>query len=101
MTYPTLASLLFDHDYKALVIGSGGSIGSAFVQAFEADPYCIQVDSISRSQHMGFDIENEQSIADEALRWQGSGPYNIIVDATGALTIDGVGPEKSLPALKS
>jgi NAD(P)-dependent dehydrogenase (short-subunit alcohol dehydrogenase family) len=29
------------------------------------------------------------------------GPYHLIVDATGALTIDGVGPEKSLAALRA
>jgi hypothetical protein len=29
-----------------------------------------------------------------------SGPFDLIVDATGALTLDGVGPEKSLKSLE-
>ena len=87
------------NSYKALVIGASGAIGNSFCLAFEQDLFCSQVDRVSRSSHEGFDLENEGGIAATAASFAGADPYDIIVDATGALTIDGVGPEKSLAAL--
>jgi NAD(P)-dependent dehydrogenase (short-subunit alcohol dehydrogenase family) len=95
MTHPSL----FDAGYKALVIGASGAIGGAFVSAFQADPRCVLVTQVSRSQTPGFDMLNELSIQRQAQECLGSGPFHIIIDATGALTIDGVGPEKSLASL--
>jgi len=91
---------LFDTSYKALVIGASGAIGGAFVAAFQADPHCTHVAQVSRSQSTGFDLLNESSIAQLADVCRVSGPYQIIIGATGALTIDGVGPEKSLGSLR-
>jgi NAD(P)-dependent dehydrogenase (short-subunit alcohol dehydrogenase family) len=96
MSNPTL----FDADYKALVMGASGAIGGAFVAAFQADPHCTYVAQVSRSQSAGFDLLNEASIQQQAEACRASGPYHIIIDATGALTIDGVGPEKSLASLR-
>lgn len=92
---------LFEYDYKALVIGASGAIGRAFTNAFQRDPLCIRVDHVSRSTVDGFDLRDESSIARQAQACLAAGPYHIIVDATGALTIDGVGPEKSLSSLTS
>ena len=91
---------LFDTDYKALVIGASGAIGGAFVAAFQADPRCSLVTQLSRSQTSGFDVLDESSVQQQAEVCRASGPYHIIIDATGALTIDGVGPEKSLASLR-
>ena len=91
---------LFDTPYKALVIGASGAIGAAFVAAFQADALCTHVSCVSRSQSTGFDLLNALSIEQHAETCRASGPYQIIVDATGALTIDGVGPEKSLASLR-
>jgi len=90
----------FDNETRALVIGAGGAIGQAFVSALQQDPRCVQVEKVSRSQGGGFDLLDESSVAAQALISAGAGPYHIIVDATGALTIDGAGPEKSLTALR-
>lgn len=90
---------LFSHEYKALVIGAGGAIGKAFVDAFQADGHCSAVIEISRSQGTGFDLENETSIIDHAAIAQPAGPFHVVVDATGALAINGIGPEKSLAML--
>ena len=84
----------------ALVIGAGGAIGGAFVAAFQADPRCTLVTQVSRSQMLGFDMLDESSVQQHAEVCRASGPYHIIIDATGALTIDGVGPEKSLASLR-
>ena len=83
---------IFDSAYKALVIGASGAIGSAFVQAFQADPHCLDVQAVSRSDGSGFDLFDPKSIEKQALICSAFGPYQVIVDATGALTIEGIGP---------
>jgi NAD(P)-dependent dehydrogenase (short-subunit alcohol dehydrogenase family) len=93
-------AILFDNDSRALVIGANGAIGRAFTNALQRDPRCIHVEQFSRANNSGFDLRDERSIATQARTCSGAGPYHLIVDATGALSIDGVGPEKSLAALK-
>ncbi len=91
---------LFENDYRALVIGANGAIGRAFTSALQRDPRCVLVEQVSRANSSGFDLRDESSIAAQAQACSGAGPYHLIVEATGTLTIDGVGPEKSLAALK-
>ena len=95
-----MSNKLFSFEYKALVIGSGGAIGQAFVQAFQKDPQCLLVETVSRSSGGQFDLEDPGSIASAARQLATSGPFHVIVDATGALVIDGVGPEKAMRALR-
>lgn len=85
--------------YRALIVGSTGAIGGAFVAALRADPACAEVVELSRSLYPDFSLENESSIEHIASALKSRGPFSLIVDATGALTIDGQGPEKSLSAL--
>lgn len=85
--------------FRAAVIGSSGAIGAAFVSDLRSDPACAEVVEISRSLDSNFTLENEDSIRSVASYAKTHGPFNLIVDATGALTIDGVGPEKHLGAL--
>lgn len=91
---------LFDHDYHALVIGAGGAIGQAFVHALQQDVRCAHVEVVSRSQGNGFDLLDTAALPAFAAASAAAGPYHLIVDATGALSIDGVGPEKSLAAVR-
>lgn len=93
---------LFARPYKALVIGATGAIGGAFVRAFSCDPQCRHVHAISRSTAQGkdgFDLRDPSSIAAQAERAREHGPFEVMVDATGALVIDGAMPEKSLSQL--
>jgi NAD(P)-dependent dehydrogenase (short-subunit alcohol dehydrogenase family) len=46
-------------------------------------------------------LEEEATVAAAALAVQPGGPFHLIVDATGALTIDGQGPEKRLSQVSS
>ena len=85
--------------YRALVIGASGAIGQAFVQALGADPRCARVQALSRGQPVPWDLTDEASLAQLALQVQG--PVHLVVDATGALTLDGQGPEKRLPQLQA
>ena len=93
-------TILFENDYRALVIGASGAIGRAFADALQLDPRCVHVEQVSRANSSGFDLRDESSIAAQADTCSIAGPYSLIVDATGGLTIDGVVPEKSLAALK-
>ena len=93
-------SSLFDHSYKALVIGASGAIGAAFVKAFQADPQCEHVSVLSRTAHPDFDLRKAASIQHHAAMCRDSGPFHVIIDATGALTMGEVGPEKSLASLQ-
>ena len=83
-------------DFRALVIGSSGTIGSAFTQTLSHEPRCAGVLGLSRRQNPALALEDEASIV-ACAQWAASqGPFHLIVDATGALTIDGRGPEKRL-----
>jgi NAD(P)-dependent dehydrogenase (short-subunit alcohol dehydrogenase family) len=86
-------------NYRALVIGSTGALGTAFAQALRNDPQCAYLAELSRRTTPGFTLEDEASIAAAANTLKDQGPFALIIDATGALTIDGVGPEKHLGAL--
>lgn len=87
--------------YRALIVGASGAIGGAFVALLRADPACAEVVQLSRTAYPGFSLENETSIEHIAATLQNHAPFALIVDATGALTIDGQGPEKSLSALNA
>jgi NAD(P)-dependent dehydrogenase (short-subunit alcohol dehydrogenase family) len=79
---------------RALVIGASGGIGAA-VAAELAGRGCA-VTGLSRSGD-GLDVTDEASIV--AALGSLAGPYDLVLVVTGALVIDGVGPEKSLRAL--
>lgn len=79
-------------DYThAIIFGASGGIGAALCHALPA----TRVTALSR-RGGDFDVTNEASIA-AALHQ--AGPADLVIDATGALEIDGVAPEKSLDAL--
>ena len=87
--------------YKALVIGAHGTIGAAFTEQLANDPNCTDVVTVSRATHPTFTLESEAGIEQAAKSAAESGPFALIIDATGALTIDGHGPEKHLGALNA
>lgn len=86
------------HGYRALVIGSTGAIGHAFVDALRGDPRCAEVVPLSRQHPLPWDLRSEVGLAELGTTLQG--PFQLVVDATGALTIDGRGPEKRLADLE-
>ena len=83
--------------YRALVIGASGAIGQAFVQALRQDVRCAEVQAVSRGQPVAWDLADEQSLA--RLAEQLPGPWHLVIDATGALSLAGHGPEKRLQEL--
>ncbi|MEN9904879.1 MAG: C-factor [Pseudomonadota bacterium] len=85
--------------YCALVLGANGAIGQAFVAQMRKDPRCAGVTALSRSSSPGFDLRDEASLLRCARALADRGPFQLVIDATGALTLDGHGPEKRLDDL--
>jgi NAD(P)-dependent dehydrogenase (short-subunit alcohol dehydrogenase family) len=77
-----------------LVVGASGGIGAALVAALVARG--AKVTGLSRSGD-GLDVTDEASIAAHLGRLEA--PFDVVLVATGALVLDGVGPEKTLRAL--
>lgn len=95
--------------YTAVVLGAHGAIGAAFLESLEADPRCGTVVGLSRTATSSIapdarrvvtgpplDFDREGSIGECAEHLRRHAPLHLVVDATGALTIDGRGPEKRL-----
>jgi NAD(P)-dependent dehydrogenase (short-subunit alcohol dehydrogenase family) len=85
--------------FKVLIVGDSGALGQAFVQWFKRHPHCAGVFGVSRASH-GFDLEHPESLKQLGQRLKQEAPFQIVIDATGALTIDGIGPEKSLARIE-
>lgn len=80
----------------ALVIGASGGIGSALVAELERRD--VYVTGLSRSVD-GLDVTDEASV--EAHLGALHGEYDLVFVATGALELEGRGPEKSLKELSA
>ncbi|MGR3698612.1 MAG: SDR family NAD(P)-dependent oxidoreductase [Roseovarius sp.] len=76
---------------NALIIGASGGIGRAVSAALEARG--VAVTRLSRSSD-GLDVTDEASVA--AALGALTGPFDLILVATGALEIGGAAPEKAL-----
>jgi NAD(P)-dependent dehydrogenase (short-subunit alcohol dehydrogenase family) len=81
-------------NYRALVIGASGGIGSGISDVISNDDGCLELHKLSRRVD-GFEILNEVSISDHASALANS-EFDLIICATGALSINGSAPEKGL-----
>jgi len=86
-------------DFRALVIGAGGAIGSAFVDTLRADPRLAAVHALSRHSEPPVNYQQEESVSAAAEQLRGAGPFHVIVVTTGALHTAEVQPEKRLGGL--
>ncbi|QBX35745.1 SDR family NAD(P)-dependent oxidoreductase [Paracoccus liaowanqingii] len=80
---------------RALVLGASGGIGAALVARLQAQG--AEVTALSRSRD-GLDLTRADTVAGHAARLEGQA-FDLIVNTTGALVIDGHGPEKSMDAV--
>ena len=85
--------------YRALVIGASGAIGQALMQQLQNDPRCALVLGVSRQSLPGLDLLREDSIKACAQALAPQAPFHLVLDATGALSVNGRGPEKRLDEL--
>ncbi|MFJ2285379.1 SDR family oxidoreductase [Pseudomonas iridis] len=86
--------------YRALVIGAGGTLGTAFCEQLEQDPRCAGVRALGRHTIPELDLERPETIASAATELATEAPYQLIVHAAGLLHRDGIKPEKSLSAIE-
>ena len=87
--------------FRAIVFGASGALGGAFVEALRARPACAEVLALGRGSVPAVDIEDEVSIAAAAAALRERGPFQLIVNATGALHIGTAAPEKRLAELSA
>lgn len=93
--------MLIPDDFHALVVGSSGALGGAFVKHLRMDRRCQNVSELSRTTHPNFDLSRPEDFSDLLKSLEMATALSLIVDATGALSLSGLGPEKSLRALKA
>ncbi len=79
---------------SAVIIGSSGGIGAAFMPLLCADPKFESVIGLSRSSNNALDITDENSIAQAAARLTDL-DVRLVIIATGLLQGQGISPEKS------
>lgn len=85
--------------YSAVVLGASGAIGQAWLALLQADPRCARVAGLSRQSTPALVLEDEASLAACAHSLAALGPLHLVLDATGALHLDGRGSEKRLDEL--
>ena len=83
----------FSANSRVLIIGASGGIGSALAKALSSTYKINDIVTFSRSTD-NLDITNENSIRSMTSTLHGE--FDLIFIATGALEIDGVGPEKTI-----
>ena len=86
--------------YTALVIGATGTLGQAFQALIAADPACSGVLALSRSSCPDFDLRNPATLKTALDSLNPAAPFSLVIDATGVLSADEAGPEKSLAAIR-
>ena len=102
--------------YRALVVGAQGALGAAFMTHLKADSRCAQVIGTARSQAMPnpdqhpaamvhamvyLDLQDPATIEQAARHLLPQGPFDLIIDATGTLSLNGIPPEKRLADLNA
>jgi NAD(P)-dependent dehydrogenase (short-subunit alcohol dehydrogenase family) len=92
-------SVSLPEDFRALVVGASGALGAAFLRYLAQSTRCGELVGVSRSAG-DFDLEIPASLEALGRSLSQRAPFHLIVDATGALTLDDVGPEKSLAKLE-
>ena len=86
--------------FNALVIGSSGSIGQAFIEHLKKLPNCSKVIGLNRQTTPSIDYENPSSIQAAAKELSQEGPFHLVIVATGILHTDDWLPEKKLADLQ-
>jgi len=87
--------------YRALVLGASGTLGRGFVEQLTRDDRCAVVERLDRTSVAPLILEDEAAITSAVQVIATRGPFHLILDATGALTIDGQGPEKRLESMSA
>lgn len=89
----------FPQGFRALVIGSTGAIGSAFMAQVRANSHCALVQGLHRHSSPPLDFDQENTIAEAAAAMLHHAPFHLIINAAGVLHSPRFMPEKRLADL--
>ncbi len=90
---------LVPHSFRALIIGSSGTIGSAFVELLEESATCTSITGIHRNSSAPIDYQDLDSIEKAAQALSGEAPFQLIINTIGILHSAEWMPEKKLDDL--
>ena len=85
----------FDRGSVAVVFGSSGGIGSAFLSKLSEVHHFKTVIGFSRQSPIPIDLTDELSLERAAEAAEAAGKVRLVIDATGYLHDPGQGPEKT------
>ena len=85
--------------FRALVIGSSGTIGSAFIELLQNHPACMGVVGIHRNSAHPIDYQDLSTIEEAAKALVGEAPFQLIINTIGILHSADWMPEKKLDDL--
>ena len=92
--------ILLPPSFRALVIGSSGSIGSAFMEILQNDLSCEEVIGIHRKSDHPIDYQSPESIKACAQALSSKAPFQLIINTIGVLHTKDWMPEKKLEDLQ-
>ena len=92
---------LLPKPFSALVIGASGTIGSHFVKLLESNQSCSKVIGIHRNSDHVIDYDLPETIEASAKSLACIGPFQLIINAIGALHSEQWMPEKKLDDLNA
>jgi short-subunit dehydrogenase len=90
---------LLPNPFSALVIGSSGTIGGAFIDLLENNPLCSSVVGIHRHSEHSIDYQKPDSIEACAAALSQKAPFQLIINTIGVLHSSDWMPEKRLDDL--
>jgi len=90
---------LVPQPFRALVIGSSGTIGSAFMELLESNPSCSAAYGIHRNSTTPIDYQDLGTIESAAIALANTGPFQLIINTIGILHSEHWMPEKKLEDL--
>lgn len=92
---------LFNKPFRALIIGSSGTIGSALVSALESHPSCHEVIGLHRNSDPVIDYDHLESIQTAYETLEKLRPFDLIINTIGVLHTQQWTPEKRLADLQA
>jgi NAD(P)-dependent dehydrogenase (short-subunit alcohol dehydrogenase family) len=92
---------LLPNSFRALVIGSSGTIGMAFMELLENNPSCSEAIGVHRHSECPIDYENFETIENCAYALVPLGPFQLIINTVGILHTNSWMPEKRLDDLNA
>jgi NAD(P)-dependent dehydrogenase (short-subunit alcohol dehydrogenase family) len=92
---------LLSPPFKALVIGSSGTIGSAFMELLQSNPACTSVIGLHRNSPIPIDYQQAESIEAAAKALSPEAPFQLIINTIGVLHTSEWMPEKRLEDINS